>query len=231
MHRGSDIPRSLAIAAIAFLAACSDSTAPATPRLARPALVAPVAAPEAVVNAIHVRAMRKTQDSVYAEFTVDRNGGWFVAGYHGVYFPPNSICEPSTSGYGVDAWDAPCQPARGKVTFHARAGLKANGRGWIVFDEDVRFVPSTNPDKWVRLYMYSDEVRGNRPLDAVVKEKAYQIAWVPFKGAEPVDESLDDPTLVTHVLWGTGLVTRRVKHFSGYQVTNGFASEASELEF
>ena len=154
MHRGSDIPRLLAIASIALLAACSDSTAPtAAPKLTRPALVAPVEAPEAVVNQIHVTAMRKTQDSVFAEFTVDRNGGWFVAGYHAVYFPPNSICDPATSGYGVDKWDTPCQPARGKVTIHARAGLRANGRGWIVFEEDLRFVPSSSPDKWVRLYM------------------------------------------------------------------------------
>lgn len=229
MHRGSDIPRILAIASIALLAACSDSTAPtATPKLTRPALVAPVPAPEAVVNAIHVNVMRKTADSIFAEFTVDKNGGWFIAGYHGVYFPPNSICEPSTSSYGVGTWDTPCQPARGKVTIHARAGLRSNGRGWIVFEEDLRFVPSSNPDKWVRLYMYSDEIRGNRPVDAVLKEKAYQISWVPSRDADPVDESLDDATLATQVLWGTGLVTRRVKHFSGYQVTNGITEEAME---
>ena len=227
MHRSSDIPRLLAVAGLVLLAACSDSTAPATrPTLARPALVAPVAAPEAVTNAIHVNVMRRTHDSVYAEFTVDRNGGWFIAGYHGVYFPPNSICEPATSGYGVDKWDAPCTPARGRVTIHARAGLRSNGRGWIVFEEDLRFVPSSNPDRWVRLYMYSQELRSSRPVDAVLKERAYQISWVPFKGAEPVDESLDDPTLATQVLWGTGLVTRRVKHFSGYQVTNGIYEEA-----
>ena len=226
MHRGSDIPRLLVIAGIVLLAACSDSTAPATPKLARPSLVTPVAAPEAVVNAIHVHSMRRTNDSVFAEFTVDRNGGWFVAGYHAVYFPPNSICEPATSGYGVDKWDAPCTPARGRVTIHARAGLRANGRGWIVFEEDLRFVPSSNPDKWVRLYMYSDELRGQRPVDAALKERAYQISWIPTTGADPVDESLGDPTLTTQVLWGTGLATRRVKHFSGYQVTNGFAEEA-----
>lgn len=229
MHRGSDIPRLLAVAGLALLAACSDSTAPATPKLGRPALVAPVPAPEAVTNAIQVNVMRRTNDSVYAEFTVDRNGGWFIAGYNAVYFPSNSICEPATSGYGVDKWDAPCAPARDKVTIHARAGLKANGRGWIVFEEHLRFVPSSNPDKWVRLYMYSDELRGNRPVDAVLKEKAYQISWVPFPGAEPVDESLDDATLATKVLWGTGLVTRRVKHFSGYQVTNGIYEAAPEF--
>lgn len=226
MYRGSDIPRLLAFAGFVLLAACSDTTAPAKPKLARPALVAPVPAPDAVVNAIHVKAMRKTTDSVYAEFTVDRHGGWFVAGYHAVYFPPSSICDPATSGYGVAMWDAPCQPAKGKVTIHARAGLSPNGRGWIVFDEDLRFVPSSDPDKWVRLYMYSNELRGRRPVDAALKERAYQISWVPMPGAEPVDESLADPTLATRVLWGTGLATRRVKHFSGYQVTNGYHEEA-----
>ena len=228
MLRGSDIPRLLAIAGIAVLAACSDATAPATTKPTLPTLAAPMAAPASVVNAIHVKVMRTTKDSVFAEFTVDRNGGWFVAGYHAVYFPPNSICEPSTSGYGIDLWDAPCQVARGQVKIHARAGLRSNGRGWIVFEEDLRFVPSADPSRWVRLYMYSDEVRGNRPADAVLKEKGYQIMWVPEKGAEPVDEALTDATLTSNVLWGTGLVSRRVKHFSGYQVTNGIADDAAE---
>src|SRR5215218_8507483 len=107
MLRGSDIPRLLAIAGIAVLAACSDATAPATPKLSRPTLAAPLAAPVEVMDAIQVKVKRKTTDSVFAEFTVDKFGGWFVAGYHAVYFPPNAICDPATSGYGPALWDAP----------------------------------------------------------------------------------------------------------------------------
>jgi hypothetical protein len=229
MLRGSDIPRLLAIAGIAVLGACSDSTAPAAaPTLARPTFVAP--APTAVSNAVLINAIRKTTDSMVVDFTVTPSGGWFVAGVNAVYFPPNSICEPSTSGYGPDTWDRPCRPATSAMRIHGRAGLRGNDKhAWIQFDEDLRFVPSTNPDRWVRLYMYDVEVQEGKPGNAKKRETEYAIMWVPVKGAEPVDEALADPTLATQVLWGTGLVTRRVKHFSGYQVTNGIASDELEL--
>lgn len=229
MFRGSDIPRLLAVAGIAVLAACSDSTAPAAkPTLARPALAAPMA-PASVRSDVVINALNLTDDSLLVDFTVTPSGGWFVAGVNAVYFPPNSICEPTTSGYGADLWDAPCEPATGPVQIHGRAGLHSEV-GWIQFDEDLRFVPSEDPNQWVRIYMYSDEVRGDQPADFLEREAAYGIVWMPAPGAAAVDEAQADSTLRTQVQWGSGLVTRRVKHFSGYQVTNGRSADLS-LEF
>ena len=38
-----------------------------------------------------------------------------------------------------------------------------------------------------------------------------------------IDESLTDPTLKTYALRSYGMLYRRVKHFSGYQVSAGVA--------
>lgn len=226
MFRHSDIPRRLlAVAAIAALTACSDATAPERPTLRPTATLGP-AMPASVQAAVTVTRLQRTTDSVVVDFTVDRNGGWFVVGYNAVYFPPNSICEPATSGYGPGKWDRPCAPASRPVAIRGRAGAGANDRGWIHFDTDLRFVPSSNPDRWVRIFMFTPSVQQQRPADAAEREQAFKIFWVPSIGTGRVDESKDDPTLATRVLWGTGLVTRRVKHFSGYQVGNGYVEDA-----
>lgn len=226
MFRASDIPRLLAVASIAALAACSDATAPSRPTLDRSANLGP-AMPASVQAAVTVTNRQNTTDSVVVDFTVDRNGGWFVVGYNAVYFPPNSICEPSTSGYGPDTWDRGCTPASRPVAIRGRAGAGLNDRGWIHFDTDLRFVPSSNPDRWVRIYMWSEKVKQPKPRDAMEQERAFKILWVPELGAKGIDEARADATLETHVLWGTGIVTRRVKHFSGYQVGNGYVEDAS----
>ena len=221
--------RLLAVAAFVALAACSDSTAPTATTLPEPP-----APPASVINpAVFLNAMSRTDHSIVVDFTVTPSGGWFAVGYNAVYFPPNSICEPTTSGYGPDSWDRPCAPATRPIAIRGRTGAGLNDRGWIHFDTDLRFVPSGNPAHWVRLYMWSRELRAPRPASAAGRaaiEDRYRIFWIPAPGTAPVDESLRDASLDTHVLWGTGLVTRRVKHFSGYVVGSGRAVSAESVE-
>lgn len=229
MHRASDIPRRLlAVAGLLLLAACSsdDAVAPATPTLAaRPTLAAPPMPPAAVNPAVYVTGVAYTADSVFVNFTVTPSGGWFLVGYNAVYFPANAICEPTTSGYGVDTWDRPCTPATRNIQIKARAGRGLNDRGWVQFDTDLRFVPTADPARWVRIYMWSAEVDRPKPADWQWQESKFKIFWIPEGTRTLVDEAVADPTLQTQVLWGTGLVTRRLKHFSGYQVGNGYVSD------
>lgn len=224
MFRASDIPRLLAVSGIVVLAACSDATAPSRPTLDRSASLGP-AMPASVQAAVTVTNLKRTADSVVVDFTVDRRGGWFVVGRNAVYFPPSSICEPATSGYGPATWDLPCRPASRPVAIRGRAGSGVNDRGWIHFDTDLRFVPSSDPAHWVRIYMWTEKAREEKPADFLEEEKTFKILWVPSVGRARVDEAKTDATLATQVLWGTGLVTRRVKHFSGYQVGNGFVDD------
>lgn len=226
MPRGSDIPRLLAVAGCAIvLAACGADAPTAAP-----------ASPAQPSNAVILTGATATRDSVFVEFYVTPTGGTFTLGRNNVWFPPNSICDPATSSYGVGEWDEPCTPATTPVRIRARMGTggKDGHKNWIHFEPELRFVPSADPSGWVILYMWTPDAKKGMPKNpgraAAIAEK-YKIYWLPGWGVEPVDESLEDPTLETVVLWGSGYVYRRVKHFSGFQVGVGFASEEErELE-
>ena len=154
------------------------------------------------------------------DFTVTPTGGWFMAGPHSLFFPNNSICEPSTSSYGPSAWDAPCEPATGNVQIHASMskGL-VDGLPRIHFTPDLRFVPSADSAQWVVLYMYSEEARTQMTEDEI--QNKYRILWKPSPDVEAIDESIVDNTLRSRTMPQYGMVYRRVKHFSGYQVGSG----------
>jgi hypothetical protein len=47
------------------------------------------------------------------------------------------------------------------------------------------------------------------------------ILWSPAIGVPGIDESLEDPSLRTYVSPWSGYAYRRIKHFSGYNVTSG----------
>jgi hypothetical protein len=55
--------------------------------------------------------------------------------------------------------------------------------------------------------------------------QGFAILYVPTGGASHIDEvrSTRDGSMVTHVDLHTGLVWRRVKHFSGYLVSAGYS--------
>jgi hypothetical protein len=45
-----------------------------------------------------------------------------------------------------------------------------------------------------------------------------QILWSSAIGIPGIDESLEDPTLRTRINRGAGVLQRRIKHFSGYNI-------------
>jgi hypothetical protein len=58
-------------------------------------------------------------------------------------------------------------------------------------------------------------------VDGMTSSVDSNILYCPSVGAPCIDESLTDSTLATHVQGQNGrVVTRRIKHFSGYVVTN-----------
>ena len=209
MFRGSDIPRVIIVGGFLLLGACTTdapTTAPATRT-----------APSAAKADVIVESTSTTGDSVTVQLRVTPTGGWYAIGKSRVYFPPNSICEPSTTSYGPTEWDKPCTPAKGDVHIVART-KNDHTRTWIHFSPDLRFVPSAASSGWVYLYMYSDEVKRATVEQRAAVQERNRIFWLPSAGALPVDESLTDATLATSFHWPAGWVYRRVKHFSGYQV-------------
>jgi hypothetical protein len=166
-------------------------------------------------------------DSASAEFTVTPSGGVFALGPHAIYFPANSICDPATSSYGPGEWDAPCEPASGPVRFRAEVRT-ADGRSWVDFTPAVRFVPSAIDANGVWLYMKTASISSN--ADSVREALSrMSILYSPAIGADGVNEALADASLRTYVWLDGGVAFRRIKHFSGYNIHDGYSCRESLL--
>lgn len=154
------------------------------------------------------------EDESSADFTVTSSGGNFRMGKHAIVFPRNVICDPASSSYGREFWDADCAVLRAPIRIHAELRVQ-DGREWVDFSPELRFKPSRYPFEWVWIYMRTDA--------ALLPDRSLQILWSPAIGVPGIDESLDDATLRTFVSPWSGYAYRRIKHFSGYNVTSGRA--------
>lgn len=204
--------RSLTVAATLGLSfgACADSTAPAA------------ASPEVAAPDLKVTVDWMAPDSTSADFTVTPSGGVFKLGPHFIYFPANSICDPARSTYGVGEWDRPCPVLRDPIAIHAEV-RKVDGREWVDFTPSLRFVPRRDASRWVWIWMRTPAARDPEA------RKLLDILWSPGFGQPGIDESIDDPTLRTMVNPSLGLAYRRIKHFSGYQISFGVAGSDPDL--
>ena len=104
-----------ALTVVAVAAACSDTTTAPPATAARPRLSFGSYEQWLLDNGGVSRDGRgrknKTDSGWTQDFVVDPTQPYTLkAGDHSVYFPANSICDPATSGYGEDLWDAPCTP-------------------------------------------------------------------------------------------------------------------------
>jgi hypothetical protein len=146
-------------------------------------------------------------------------------GDHVLFVPADAVCDPATSGYGAGLWDAPCAPLSRPIEVTATWSTQ-NDNPVVSFSPDLRFVPSDDESRWVKLSLKAS--KGIEP------EKYYAILWYDKELGQWVDESKTDPTLVAHPNQSGNLVTRRLKHFSdwalwvglsSYNVTSGLGGE------
>ncbi|HET7187854.1 MAG TPA: hypothetical protein VFI52_06855 [Gemmatimonadaceae bacterium] len=189
-------------------------------------VVSPAAAPsgpttmmQAPVGHPNLSLTGAAAQNTSANFTVSPWGGVYFVGNHAVVFPAHSICDPATSGYGSDVWDAPCSPSETGVAIHAEV-RKQNGRTWVDFSPELRFVPSANPTRWVWIVMSTPQARG-----AQGDLSAYNILYAESIGGVMVNDASSDPTLRTYVNTFSGTSFRRIKHFSGYTASAGFTCD------
>jgi hypothetical protein len=203
---------SFSVLLLAFAAACADtSTAPTSSN----ADVLPGGAPRPLIVVHQMAADRSS-----AEFTVTPSGGYFTMGQHGVVIPRGVICDPATSSYGPAHWDEDCTVIRQPLRMRAEL-RQQDGREWIYFTPHVRFKPSSYRHRWVWIYMHTEAAKAGSDLT---------ILWSPAIGVPGIDESIYDPTLRTHVSpWGQ-FAYRRIKHFSGYNVTSGRSEQREDTE-
>ena len=220
--RGSSRRRLGAVVLLALaLGACADNevVAPdALPWGGLPAGRVPAGIPTPDIIVHHV-----ADDSLSAEFTVTPTGGIFSLGPHAIYFPAHSICDPATSTYGPGEWDAPCTPLTEPIRFRAEI-RQIDGRSWVDFSPAVRFVPTDEPANAVWLYMKTASLSTN-PDSALRMLRRMSVLYSPALGEPGINEALTDRSLATYVWLDGGVAFRRIKHFSGYNVYSGRASD------
>jgi hypothetical protein len=194
--------KTIVVALIAGLAACSDGT------------VAPKSA--AVQNLSNQGALAEltTTDTVRFSFVVNPSvsSSFYLGAGNSVRFPAGAVCDPASS-YGVTEWDNPCTPATAPITINASAWLDpVTGNPRVDFENHIRFVPSTDPLQWVTLAFTDMSAALDPTSDILYCTSSYSTC---------VSELSGDATLVTVKNTVTGLVTRRIKHFSGYLLGSG----------
>lgn len=204
--------RVLTIGALTWSAACS-SDAPSAP-------VSPSADFAAAGPALARSSDAKAARSVTEVVTIDPTRSHvYRVGHNWLYVPANVVCEIGST-YGPTEWDTPCARQVDPVAVTITIGEDAKGNPTAHFSPDMRFAPSSHPYRWVVLGL---KMRGK--LDPA----GYGVLYQPTGSAVLIDEAATDPTLRA---WRTGgnVIARRLKHFSGYNVSLGFQEQDSQLD-
>jgi hypothetical protein len=127
-------------------------------------------------------------------------------GDHVLVIPANGVCDLSST-YGPGTWDDACAPLTRAITITATTYADADGHPYLDFSPALRFVPSKETD----LYM-KDGKRDNA--------STVTMNWCNAL-LECIDESIADPSLATQRVGHSRILVRRIKHFSGYNLTSG----------
>ncbi len=162
-------------------------------------------------------------------FTVTSAGGTFqVGGLYALQFPANSICDPATSTYGPGTWNDACTTlADGQsVTITATYGFTASGFT-IDFSPALRFNPNTRV--LIATNVYANAITSNAAYYAANPSALHYLGiyYRPQLNGASLTDAGFDASLVTHVNLNTGIVWRRIKHFSGYNVYTGLPCDPS----
>lgn len=193
------IGKYLLVAIVASLAACNDGS------------LAPKSHPSSVAVQGSLAAL--THDTTYFSFTIDNSvsSSVYIGAGNSVRFPAGSVCDPSSS-YGATEWDNACTPASSPVTVAAKAWLDGSDHPRVDFDTHIRFVPTSDPSQYVTIVFTDTSAALNSSSDILYCATTY---------TQCVSELAGDSSLVTVKDLNTHVVTRRIKHFSGYTVGDG----------
>ena len=155
-----------------------------------------------------------SNDTTYQKFTVNPAvGSLIVFGTSSddvIAIPPGSLCDPKTNTYGPTEWKKACNVATSTISFEIRSWVDAARHPHAEFYPAMRFNPSSAMP--VTLF-FKDPLMVN-----------YTQVRIPYcNGANVcVDEGATDPELETYVTplpFGGYYVFRKLRHFSGYNVT------------
>lgn len=164
-----------------------------------------------------------------ATITLTSAGGTYDVGngFYSLDVPANAVCVLGSS-YGPGEWDSPCATlADGEsITVTATFGF-ANGGPVVDFSPAMRFSP--NAQVTLSTGMYAPLLTNFRPLFTANPSllRYFGMYYTPDLGATATTDAAFDSSVQTHINLRTGLVWRRVKHFSGYNVAGGMPCDPS----
>lgn len=153
-------------------------------------------------------------DTLRFSITIDpmKSQTYNLGNGHSVYFPAGAVCDPAKSTYGSGTWDTKCPKLPARLVEHVTAWVDSDGHPYEEFSPSIRFMPTTDPAKYVIL-SFTD------PMASI--DPSMDILWCPTTNSTCIDEAQSDPTEATQRDPATGKVWRRIKHFSGYNVFAG----------
>ena len=198
-------------------AACSEPiAAPRSPAAA--ASWVPVVSANVIAEKANMWAIEQAGTFV---FTITPNAGEAKIGVYTLNFGDNSVCDPSTSGYGPSEWKKDCSTLSESITITAKFWVE-NGRTYADFSPDIRFSPSSS----VIISARVPELRGLEITDSL--RQHYEVGYTRVVDGIRylIDEAATDPSLAT--VFGqnedgtaNGALSRKLLHFSGYYVRSG----------
>lgn len=193
---------------------------------------APTATPARSLSAsspsFNYDSYRSSYGDSFASFIVTPAGGSYsVNGLFDVNFPANSVCDPDLSSYGEGTWNSSCVPLNRALRITAQVRLSSGGIS-VDFQPALRFVPTTRVT--VSTDLFASFIKANRGYFNAnpAALRPFAMYYSPFIGGSRVADYLSDRSLVTHIDLNTGRVWRRVKHFSGYNVTSGESCDPAD---
>jgi hypothetical protein len=201
------------VATVATFTACSENTmSPPRDQHVEPPFVRGGGVSQALTRA----------DTFRFDMTIDptHSTTWDLGDGNSLRIPRGALCSVGSS-YGPTEWDNSCTPAVSPVTIKVTLWTDANGHPRVDFVPNVRFAPSFDPREWVIL-TFADWAASLHPW--------FNILYCPSATSACYNEALTDPSMATLRDPKTGKVTRRVKHFSGYNVAAGDETGALNLD-
>lgn len=156
------------------------------------------------------------------------NGGQvpIFGGMYTLDVPANAVCDPnatdSQDGYAAANWDASCTIATTDIAVHVTMRWSSN-RLWADFSPALRFDPSQSVSIYTDLMSpvvryFGHKSDGQVGDNSGGRSRKWGILYSTAINGNPIDDSQADPSTLTAIDFGSGRISRRVKHFSGYSI-------------
>ncbi len=164
-----------------------------------------------------VRGSDEVVGATTVSFVLSPDGGrGLKVGAFTLDYDANAVCDPATSQYGPGQWKKGCDTLDEPITITATSWV-SDGRSYTEFSPDIRFSPNAE----VQLSVVREDIIGRRLSARLVRANNIWYVLRIGRNGNFVDEGWLDPEVRTHFDTETGLVWRRIRHFSGWSVRSG----------